>query len=118
MEKKEKQKTRLESTKTDGTLCKDKLCPFHGTLSLRGRNFHGQVIKKFPKRVVLTFERRVYIRKYERYLKRRVKIHARLPDCLQKEIDIGDYVQGKECRPLSRMIHFVAIKKIRGGETK
>ena len=33
----------------------------------RGRTFKGTVIKKFPKRVVIEFERMVYIRKYERY---------------------------------------------------
>ena len=104
-----------EKTKVE---CHDKLCPFHGQLSTRGRGFKGKVIKKFPKRIVIEFDRTLFIGKYERYSKRKTKLHARLPDCLNNEIDIGDYVEIMECRPISKIIHFVAIKKINGGETR
>ncbi len=82
----------------------------------RGRFFEGTVIKKFPKRVVIEFERRVYINKYERYAKSRTRIHARLPTSLEQNIKIGDYIKIQECRPLSKIIHFVALEKIREGE--
>lgn len=95
--------------------CTDVLCPIHGQLKVRGRFFQGTVKKKFPKRVVITLERTVYIKKYERYAKSRTKLHARLPDCLSKEINIGDYIEIKECRPLSKIISFVVTKKIRSG---
>ena len=98
--------------------CNDIQCPFHGILSARGRVFKGTVIKKFPRRITIEFERTIYVRKYERYLKKKTKIHARLPDCMKDEINVGDYIEVRECRPLSKIIHFVVIKKIRDGENK
>jgi len=98
--------------------CKDKDCHIHGKLKTRGRTFEGNVIKKFQKRVVIEFGRTIYVGKYERYKKSKTKIHARLPRCMEDEIKIGDYVKVKECRPLSKLIHFVVIEKIRGGEEK
>nr|AJS12984.1 small subunit ribosomal protein S17 [uncultured archaeon] len=79
----------------------------------RGRVFEGIVTKKFPKRIVLEFERMVYVRKYERYAKLKTKIHARLPDSMEKTINVGDLVRVQECRPLSKIIHFVVITKIK-----
>ena len=104
--------------KTNKNNCEDVKCPFHGSLKLRGRTFKGKVISKFPKRVCIEFERTIYIKKYERYRKSKTKIHARLPDCLEEEINIGDYIAVKECRPLSKIIHFVVVNKIRGKEFK
>jgi len=80
-------------------------------IGTRGRSFKGTVINKFPKRVVIEFERTIYIKKYERYSKRKTKLHARLPDEMFKEINIGDYIEIKECRPLSKIIHFIVIGK-------
>jgi small subunit ribosomal protein S17 len=79
----------------------------------RGRLFEGIVTKKFPKRIVIEFERMIYVRKYERYARLKTKIHARLPDAMEKTINIGDLVRVHECRPLSKIIHFVVIQKIK-----
>jgi len=98
--------------------CADKDCHVHGNLKARGRTFEGKVIKKFNKRIVIEFERMIYVKKYERYKKSRTKIHARLPICMEKEINIGDLIKVQECRPLSKIIHFVVIEKIKGGEEK
>ena len=98
-------------------VCDDIDCPTHGTLKVRVRTFNGKVIKKFHKRITIEFERTEYIRKYERYIKLRTKIHARLPVCIEKDINVGDYVKITECRPLSKIIHFVVTDKIRGGES-
>lgn len=87
-----------------------------GALSTRGRTFEGFVTKKFPKRVVVEFERTVYVPKYERFYKKKTKLHARLPDSMFNEINVGDYIQIRECRPLSKIIHFLVIRKIRSGE--
>lgn len=95
--------------------CSDKFCPKHGSISIRGRSFRGKVIRKFPKRVVIEFERTVYIKKYERYSKRKTKLHARLPECMVQEIDLGDYIEIMECRPISKIVHFIVNKKITGG---
>lgn len=102
----------------DGTECKDSKCHIHGKLRVHGRIFEGTVTKKFPKRIVIEFERMIYIRKYERYSKSRTKIHARLPLCMEKNINVGDYIQVQECKPLSKIIHFVVIKKIKDKENK
>lgn len=97
---------------TEKIECKDFACPRHGDISLRGRSFYGNVIKKFPKRVVIEFERTIFVKKYERYAKRKTKLHARLPDCMSREIDIGDYIEIKECRPISKIIHFIVVGKV------
>jgi small subunit ribosomal protein S17 len=91
--------------------CNDAKCPFHGNLKVRGRRFRGKVIKKFPKRIVVEFERIVRVGKYERYKKERTRIHARLPEC--KDVNVGDYVEVGEVRPLSKLIHFVFLRKVK-----
>ena len=115
---KKTQKQEKEKSEIAETLCKDKDCPFHGNLKTRGRVFEGVVIRKFDKRIAIEFERMIYVRKYERYAKSKTKIHARLSTCLEKEINVGDTVKIQECRPLSKIIHFVVIKKIKSGEMK
>ena len=79
----------------------------------RGKIFEGTVSKKFNKRIVIEFERTVYVRKYERYAKSKTKIHARLPISMEKEINVGDFVKVQECRPLSKIIHFVVVQKLK-----
>ena len=107
MERKEK----LSENKRED--CHDVRCFIHGNLKTRGRIFEGRVTKKFPTRVVIEFERMIYISKYERYLRSKTKIHARLPKCMENEINVGDLIQIQECRPLSKIIHFTVIKKIK-----
>jgi len=102
----------------DRALCSDFDCHRHGNLKTRGRMFEGKVIKKFDKRVVIEFERTIYIKKYERYKKSRTKIHARMPNCIKDEINLGDYIKVQECRPLSKIINFAVIEKIRSAEFK
>lgn len=112
-------KNKIEKNKIEkklaGAECKDKDCPVHGNLKTRGKIFEGTVTSKFPKRIAIEFERNVYVRKYERYSKSRTKIHARLPKCMEDKIQIGDYIKIRECRPLSKIIHFVVIGKIKSG---
>lgn len=100
-------KTKVESKNSEGKA---------KTVGTRGKIFEGTVIKKFPKRIVIEFERMVYVRKYERYAKSKTKIHARLPDEMEKEINVGDLVRVQECRPLSKIIHFIVVGKIKSGE--
>ena len=115
MERKEtKQKSGTMLVKTVKNLeCNDPKCHVHGNLKIRGRSFEGIVTKKFSKRITIGFERMIYIRKYERYAKKKGKIHARLPDCMSNQINIGDFVKVRECRPLSKIIHFAVIEKIK-----
>jgi len=92
--------------------CKDETCPVHGSLRVRGRIFKGYVIKKFPRRIVIEFERTIKVQKYERFAKKKTKLHARLPSCKENEVQIGDYVEIGECRQLSKIIHFVYLGKV------
>ena len=111
--KKAKVETTKKKTEIADAVCNDKDCHIHGNLKTRGRVFEGKVTRKFHKRITIEFERMIYVRKYERYAKSKTKIHARLPVCMEKEINIGDFVKIQECRPLSKIIHFAVIEKIK-----
>ena len=98
--------------------CKDRNCHIHGSLKARGRVFEGRIVKKLHKRITIEFERMIYVRKYERYAKSKIRIHARLPNCMEEFIHVGDLIKVMECRPLSKIIHFVVIDKIKDKEEK
>ncbi|MGB9978359.1 30S ribosomal protein S17 [Methanobacterium sp.] len=89
--------------------CEDPNCPFHGTLPVRGQILEGIVTSNKAERTI-TVERSFYkfIRKYERYEKRKSKIKAHLPDCM--DVNVGDAVKIAECRPLSKTKNFVVIE--------
>jgi small subunit ribosomal protein S17 len=87
-------KTETKNTASVGTVKK---------IGSRGRTFEGFVTKVFPSRVVIEFTRTVYIPKFERYAKKKTRVHARLPEGMN--IKTGDYIQLRECRPLSKLIH-------------
>ena len=110
------------SKKSEGEIekieCNDKQCPIHGHLKVRGRTFEGYVTKKFPRRIVIEFERTIYIKKYERYAKKKTRLHVRTPKCMERNVGVGSYVLVGECRPLSKLIHFVLIKIIRKANEK
>ncbi len=110
-----KEKTKIEK-KVEKVSCADKTCPFHGSdaVKLRGRTFEGTVVNKLHGRVKIEFDRFLYDRKYERFDKRRTRLHARLPDCLKEQIHLGDWVEIKECRKLSKIINSYVTRKIRG----
>ncbi len=112
--KKEEKKQKVESKISES--CGDRNCHIHGGLKVRGRSFQGVVTKKLPKRIVIEFERMIYVRKYERYARKKTKIHARLPDCMRKDINVGDLIKVQECRPLSKIIHFVVVEKIKSAD--
>ncbi|MEK6917421.1 MAG: 30S ribosomal protein S17 [Nanoarchaeota archaeon] len=116
MTKKETKVKEEGMLKIAGALCSDRNCHVHGGLKTRGRIFDGLVIKKFPKRVAIEFDRMTYVKKYERYKKSNTKIHARLPDCMSDKINVGDYIRVQECRPLSKIIHFAVLNKIKNKE--
>ena len=119
MKGKKNEKERKEEKKVAGAIEEERDCPIHGNLKTRGRAFEGKVIKKFPKRVTIELEKMVRIRKYERYSKSKTKLHARLPACMEKEVEVGDLIRIQECRPLSKIIHFAVIEKIKDkGELK
>lgn len=91
--------------------CSDVNCPFHGSLSTRGRQFIGTVIStKMRKTVVVEFERLYFLKKYERYEKRKTKLKVHNPDCINA--NDGNVVRIFECRPLSKTKNFVIVEKL------
>ena len=90
-------------------VCDDKNCPFHGSLSIRGKLFEGKVIKsKAKKTTVVQKELPVYISKFKRYARSKNTIHAHIPDCIQ--VKDGNNVLAAECRPISKSVSFVVIE--------
>nr|AJS12439.1 30S ribosomal protein S17P [uncultured archaeon] len=78
-------------------------------LSLRGRTFIGIVESdRMMGTVTVSWDRRMYVKKYERYERRRSTVAAHNP----KEISAraGDKVMIMETRPISKTKHFVVVK--------
>ena len=87
-------------------------------VKLRGRTFEGNVVKILPGRLAIEFDRLIYHPKYERYEKRKSKMHARIPAELDGQISVGDRIQIAECRPLSKIMHAIVVKIIKAKENK
>lgn len=91
--------------------CDDQNCPFHGTLSVRGRILDGAVISaKMDKTVVIRRDYQFYMPKFKRYERRHSHINAHSPPCLA--LKEGDRVRIAECRPISKTVSFVVIEKM------
>ena len=89
--------------------CDDDNCPFHGRLKCRGRTFVGTIISaKMQKTATVSWERRHFLKKYERYEKRKSKVKAHNPACINAHD--GDIVKIMECRPLSKTKNFVIVE--------
>lgn len=91
--------------------CDDTKCPFHGTLGVKTRTFTGTIVSsKAQKSAIVSWGRRYFIPKYERYEKRKTKLQVHNPPCL--EVQQGDIVKIVETRPLSKTKNFVIIQKM------
>ena len=91
--------------------CKDKKCPFHGNLKCRGRIFTGTVIStKMQRGANVEWDRKHFIQKYERYEKRRTRVKAHNPECINAKE--GDIVKISECRPISKTKNFAIIENL------
>lgn len=89
--------------------CDDPKCPFHGTLPVRGQILTGTVVSdRMDNTVVVERTLVKKIAKYERYEKRRTKVHAHNPPCM--DVKIGDTVAVAECRPLSKTKSYVVVE--------
>ena len=97
------------SVMTPRKTCEDPLCPFHGSLSVRGKLLTGTVTSARAKNMaVVSREYPRPVRKYKRYERSRSKVHAFLPSCV--DVKEGDVVMVAECRPLSKTVSFVVIQ--------
>ncbi|NOZ82199.1 MAG: 30S ribosomal protein S17 [Euryarchaeota archaeon] len=90
--------------------CSDEHCPFHGHLKVRGQIIEGTVVSdRMNNSVVVQKDYLRYIKKYERYEKRRSRILAHNPPCISARV--GERVKIMECRPISKAKSFVVIEK-------
>lgn len=91
--------------------CTADLCPWHGTLGVRGRQFVGKIVKvKAPLTAVVEWDYSHYLWKYERYERRHSHIVAHLPSCITTKV--GDTVRIAECRPISKIKTFVVVERL------
>jgi small subunit ribosomal protein S17 len=80
-------------------------------LRVRGRLLKGRAVSVKGKGLaVVEREYLHYIPKYMRYEKRRNRLHAHLPPCLN--VIEGDAVTIAECRPLAKTVSFVVVEKV------
>jgi len=93
------------------TTCVDSHCPFHNKMSVRGRIFTGTIVSKDAnKTAVIEWSRPFYLRKYERYEKRKTRIKVHNPPCINA--NLNENVKVIECRPISKTKKFVIISKL------
>ncbi|ADQ66624.1 30S ribosomal protein S17P [Halogeometricum borinquense DSM 11551] len=95
--------------------CSDENCPFHGSLAVRGQTIEGTVASTdMDKTVVVEREYDVRVPKYDRYMKRRSRIPAHAPPCM--DLEEGDTVRIAETRPLSKTKAHVVVETLGGEE--
>ncbi|MBS3051984.1 MAG: 30S ribosomal protein S17 [Candidatus Aenigmarchaeota archaeon] len=91
--------------------CNDVNCPFHGKLPIRGKILEGVIVSdRMQGTAIVRRDYLHFISKYERYEKRKSRISAHNPVCVDAKK--GNKVRIAECRPLSKTKHFVVIEKI------
>jgi small subunit ribosomal protein S17 len=89
--------------------CTDQHCPFHGSLSVRGKLFDGKVTSNKAKQTItLQKESPVYFSKFKRYARSKNTIHAHVPECM--DVNSGDHVLTAECRPISKSVSYVVVE--------
>lgn len=94
-----------------GKPCSDMCCPWHGKLTVRGRIFKGKVSSaKAPLSAVVEWDYYNYIKKYDRYERKKTKVRVHNPPCIGAKQD--NVVRIMECRPLSKTKRFVIIEKV------
>jgi small subunit ribosomal protein S17 len=101
----------MKKAKKQEKECKDKKCPFHGDIKLRGKSFIGVVLAKDThKTATVEWSYSVLIPKFERREIRRTKVHVHNPECI--DADIGDIVKIHETKPLSKTKNFVIVEDL------
>jgi len=81
-------------------------------LKVRGRAFIGKIVSdRGSQTVVVERNYNKFIRKYERFERRKTKIAAHNPECIDAKV--GDIVRIAECRPITKTKHFVVVEKIK-----
>jgi len=99
-------------------ICNDIKCVWHGSLSLRGKVFVGEIVSnKAEKTAIVKWDYHHYIPKYQRYERKHTRVAAYNPECINAKK--GDIVKIAECRPLSKTKSFTVVQIIKNiGEKK
>ena len=101
----------LASLRRPDRACDDPECPFHGSLSIRGRLLEGTVISaKMDRTVIVRRDFLKYVPKYKRYERRHSHIPAHNPPCINAADN--SRVRIAECRPISKTVSFVVVEKV------
>lgn len=88
--------------------CEDNHCAWHGSLPVRGKSITAIVTSTSGHQTaVVEWHYNKFIRKYERYERRKVRLSAHNPDCIRAKE--GHRVVIAECRPLSKTKSFVVV---------
>jgi SSU ribosomal protein S17P len=86
--------------------CRDIRCPVHGGNAPRGINLTGKVVSDKAKRtVIVETDFAKYVYKYERSLRKRSRIPAHNPECINART--GNVVNISETRRMSKTKSFV-----------
>jgi small subunit ribosomal protein S17 len=81
---------------------------------VRGQTLEGTVDStSMDKTVVVEREYDVRVPKYDRYMKRRSRVPAHAPPCL--DLAVGDTVRVAETRPLSKTKSHVVVERVDDG---
>lgn len=93
------------------TTCEDKKCPIHGKVELRGYKFKATVVSSRTKNTAVVERPFVQkVPKFERYERRKTRISAHNPECINAQE--GDEVIVQACRPLSKTKSFAIVRKV------
>jgi small subunit ribosomal protein S17 len=92
-------------------VCEDKHCAWHGEVRVRGKVLKGIVVSdKMDKTVTVVIPLVVKVPKYERFIRKKIKIKAHNPPCINARV--GDIVVIGETRKLSKTKSFVVLAKV------
>ncbi len=93
------------------TKCKDKKCPIHGNVELRGYKFKATVVSSRMKNSAVVERPFVQkVPKFERYERRKTRISVHNPECINAHE--GDEVFVQACKPLSKTKSFAIVEKV------
>ncbi len=80
-----------------------------------GRSYVGRVVSnKMNATVVVSWDRKIYVPKFERYMLKTSKVAAHKPDSIS--LKEGDMVKIKQCRPISKTKNFMVIENLEGAD--